>query len=57
MTNGIKFKKTVFDLTGSLAITIPPEIIEFLNLKKGTELLLEPIDKTSFIIKKKEEEL
>ena len=38
----IKFKKKIFASGGSLAITIPPEISDYVEVKEGDELTLTP---------------
>lgn len=38
----IKFKRNVFATGDSLGITIPKEIVEWLGLSKGDEVILTP---------------
>jgi len=40
MEDGIKFKRTVIDLGGSAAVTIPIELLNFLNMKKTDKAIL-----------------
>ena len=40
MEQGVKFKKKIFATGASLAITIPPELIAFIDAKEGDEVTL-----------------
>ncbi len=40
MEQGVKFKKKIFATGASLAITIPPELSTFIDIKEGDEITL-----------------
>lgn len=42
MENKIKFRRKVNEMGGSLSMTIPVEIIEWLGLSKGDEITITP---------------
>ena len=39
------FRRKVMELGGSLAITIPPEIVEHIGIKAGDELVMQDKEK------------
>lgn len=42
---GLSKKATVAEIGNSIAIRVPKEIVNFMNLKKGKEVILQPISK------------
>lgn len=50
-----KLNRRVMMLNDSFAITIPKQIVQILNLKKGDEMLLELLEDNEHIIMRRKE--